>query len=91
MREFYGPTPGWYDPPEAHDDDCTCDRCHELHKENGIVPDLEKSHSCCQKQVLDWILSGVWCLTHGNAHMEKSKCLACLDEARRILMQASNF
>lgn len=41
----------WLDPISGHKDECNCDRCHDWHKEEGLVEDhaknFPKDYQCC--------------------------------------------
>lgn len=82
IREFYGPPSWWYNPPESHEIECQCDRCHAFHKEEGDVPENAEflKLECCLNELRDWVAMHRWCMSHGDAYLKGHECLEC--EAR---------
>lgn len=87
MSEFMGPPSWWYDPPAGHSSECNCDKCHDLHIENGEVEANASGvdFQCCADELECWIQDGKWCPSHGGAYMdfEKRTCLECAEAAIR--------
>jgi hypothetical protein len=79
MSEFMGPPPGWYEPPEGHQPECNCAKCHKRHIENDEFSTLAESpdFQCCKKELKRMINKGQWCLVHGNAYMKDKNCFEC--------------
>jgi hypothetical protein len=47
------PPPWFYDPPTPHKEECECRRCHEFHKQEGMVKENAKSpdYRCCKEEI----------------------------------------
>jgi hypothetical protein len=69
-----------FDPPSGHDEECTCERCHESHLEDGDPQESKHFCQACEDWVEDQISRGLLCMAHGTAYMNEGKCLECEGE-----------